>query len=317
MHSSPPPANYTALFDTQGFFVLRNVLTEAEMRTLRSLIYSYVDGNGANVRPHAFGNHGGWYIGAVHEEPTLSTAVQLLHGKPRLHAALSQIFHGAAATYRMLSRNEVYIDRSGTWHADTVIGPYRAYTPPALQCDFKRHPYGCLWEPLPRHAAEAEDLAARAAESMSMYGIVTVAAYLEPHVSDSQALHVKPHSQRSHAAQISGWRSSGPAGRDGMILQPSLGDVIIFDTRLVHRGQDQVYAAMRPDRIFRADAAHRGLLSLTYGRENAFTESHDRAFAMRNRLVNNLTLCGGAAFGKCAEHQMQIDLKNRPLARMQ
>ena len=50
-----------------------------------------------------------------------------------------------------------------------------------------------------------------------------------------------------------------------------------------------------------------------FGRHNAFSESHDRAFAMRNQLVSNKSLCGGQWMSKCALSAMERDLKENPL----
>jgi len=137
-------------YSTDGITVVRGVLTPAQVETLRSTIYDYVAGGGDHVRTHAFGNHGGWYVGGVHHIEELTHAVQQLHASARLHRALSKLM-GGSRSYRMLSRNEVYIDRYGTWHADTVIGKYIAYqAPDARGADGQkcREPLGCLWTKL-------------------------------------------------------------------------------------------------------------------------------------------------------------------------
>lgn len=314
--------NYATLYANQGFFVLRGVLAAEEVMRLRNVVYDYMERGGRLVSTHAFGNHGGWFAGGVHLEHALRDAVSLIDGKARLHAALESVLgSGRVArnndddqrmnkrtnpsvprSYRMLSRNEIYIDRYGTWHSDTVIGAYSRYTPPSLTpC---RRAFGCLWDPLPGGGPIRE----------REYGVATVATYLEPHENDTQALHVKPRTHVSDVAQRNGVkRRSGAHDADGMVLHPRLGDIIVFDTRLVHRGQDEAYANLRKDRTFRAADRHRGLLALTYGRHNAFSESHDRAFAMRNQLVSNKSLCGGQWMSKCALSAMERDLKENPL----
>ena len=51
-----------------------------------------------------------------------------------------------------------------------------------------------------------------------------------------------------------------------------------------------------------------------------FTERMDRAFAMRNQLLHNRSLCGGRALGggardiACRKEAVQRDLRERPLA---
>jgi len=287
-------------YSTDGITVVRGVLTPAQVETLRSTIYDYVAGGGDHVRTHAFGDHGGWYVGGVHHIEELTHAVQQLHASARLHRALSKLM-GGSRSYRMLSRNEVYIDRYGTWHADTVIGKYIAYqAPDARGADGQkcREPLGCLWTKL---------------SNGETYNVATVALYLEDHVNSSQALHAKPRTHVNAREQLKGMSHRNAYGREGVSLHPRLGDAVVFDTRMIHRGQDLRHANMDPNRKFQPEKQHRGLLSLTYGRNNGFSDSHDRCFSMRTRLVGNLTLCGGAWDGPCAMAAIRHDLHTNPL----
>ena len=184
---------------------------------------------------------------------------------------------------------------------------------------------GCFWDPLPG------DGEVRSRE----YAVATVATYLEPHHNGSQALHVKPRTHQRGDVEKRGIQSGNKiivkypytfTGRgkrakdaadqqaiDGMVLHPRMGDIIVFDSRLVHRGQDERFANLDRRRVFKASDPHRGLLALTYGRNNAFSESHDRAFAMRNEVIRNRSLCGGQWGTKCAADAIKRDLAERPI----
>ena len=80
---------------------------------------------------------------------------------------------------------------------------------------------------------------------------------------------------------------------------------------------DRRYASMKKERSFGgARHQHRGLLALTYGRSgNGFSDSHERAFHMRNVLTQNLTMCGGVFPSGCSIKAMKADVAARPLAR--
>lgn len=228
-------------YSTDGITVVRGVLTPAQVETLRSTIYDYVAGGGDHVRTHAFGNHGGWYVGGVHHIEELTHAVQQLHASARLHRALSKLM-GGSRSYRMLSRNEVYIDRYGTWHADTVIGKSAAYqAPDARGADGQKcgEPLGCLWTKLsngemcaqPPHQFEnGKPQSHKTCESFNLivrrYNVATVALYLENHVNSSQALHAKPRTHVNAREQLKGMSHRNAYGREGVSLHPRLGDAV-------------------------------------------------------------------------------------------
>jgi hypothetical protein len=68
-------------------------------------------------------------------------------------------------------------------------------------------------------------------------------------------------------------------------LRPRRGDVVLFNSLLLHRGQDQRFAKVGG--TFDARDAHRSLVTLQYGASNnPFTAVHERCHAMRNALYN-------------------------------
>lgn len=135
------------------------------------------------------------------------------------------------------------------------------------------------------------------------YGIATVAVYLQDHHNDSRALTVRPGSHRSGHDQrkVAKLRTES--------LHPVRGDVVVFDSRLSHRGQDRSQANFK-----RTLHDHRMVLSFNFGRRNAFSESHARSFAMRNELVLNASLCKGQIGGTCAQQAVLHDMRRNPLS---
>ena len=79
---------------------------------------------------------------------------------------------------------------------------------------------------------------------------------------------------------------------------------------------------------WRHERASRKLLTLSYGAPSAFSDAHERAMAMRNRLLTDGTLCnrslGLQASGKtktqwrferrCVNRAVADDLRRRPLS---
>ena len=74
---------------------------------------------------------------------------------------------------------------------------------------------------------------------------MTVAAYLQDHSTNPQSLAILPrtHRLRSREPQAESMRaanaktSAKQTAGDEQVLHPALGDVVVFDTRLIHRAQ--------------------------------------------------------------------------------
>ena len=87
---------------------------------------------------------GGWFIGDFPSIPHLKGMLQTIRTKPRLVQVLTQLL---GSEHRLLSRSEIYVDRTTTWHMDGLFGPYALYN---------RHmPF------LQRHCAEIAELIKR------------------------------------------------------------------------------------------------------------------------------------------------------------
>ena len=153
------------------------------------------------------------------------SAVAALREVPELLHILGECFDGKP--YRFCGHCDIGVNRvvSG-WHKDLLNGNFVHYQ--------KHDPWATL-------------------EGGETYQIVKVAIYLEDHSADNSALQVVP---GSHLR-----RDLGTVG--AIRLQPALGDVIIFDQRITHRGMERQVEGSRI------------LISYGFGVENEFTDNFE------------------------------------------
>lgn len=152
-----------------------------------------------------------------------------LRNSERLQNALCDIFDGD--DYRFCEHNDIGINRIVGWHKDKLNGNYAKY---------ENVP---IWS---THDGEKHE-------------IVKVLIYLEDHSHDNDGLKVVP---RSHIKPI-----VNPSGF--VQLKPSLGDVVIFDQRITHRGMTK---QVKGSRI---------LVAFGYGKNNVFTDNFERGTIRR------------------------------------
>ena len=226
---------------------------------------SYVANGGPLLHRNAQGSgfgpaKGGWIVLDFTSDPILrafSSAVERADG---FQDILSGMFRGKS--YRQLSRSDIYVDYSVGWHYDSLQRVQRGrpnywnFNKISLQ-----HNKSCS-------AKEA-------------YHIVTVGVYLQGHSNNSNGLTVSP---RAKAASCTGSKAKPIA------LHTTIGDVVVFDTRALHRGQEE---QSNPTHATGPGVSHRTLFTLTYGSESCWSNAFDRAHRTRNSLFNNKSLCGG------------------------
>lgn len=254
---------------------------------------------------------------------------EVVQGSRKLRQALTDVLGGPS--FRTISRNEIYIGTAAAWHMDWMHGPLVRYATERAQPIL--HPQSTL------------------ARNETMK-IATVAIYLQSHAAadNLNALTVRPGLHRcadphqpipAGAARCKLDARGSDETKKGMTLHPDIGDVVVFDARLPHRGQDKRFAdAVRNSSLpmlihasARADGhGHRAMLSMQFGRNNDFSERMDRAFKIRNAVYNNESVCGmplttnrvltskslrqkAASFSApCITRAIEEDLRRRPLA---
>jgi ectoine hydroxylase-related dioxygenase (phytanoyl-CoA dioxygenase family) len=140
--------------------------------------------------------------------------------------------------YRFCSHNDIGINRIVGWHKDKLNGEYSKYE----TID--------IWS---EHEGEKHE-------------IVKVLIYLQDHSNNNDGLKIVPGSHLERNINDKNW----------IQLNPSLGNVIIFDQRITHRGMEK---QVEDDRI---------LVSFGFGKNNIFTDNFEKGTVLRQNKQNLL-----------------------------
>lgn len=138
--------------------------------------------------------------------------------------------------YRFCQHNDIGINRQVGWHKDKLNGRYEQYE----TID--------IWA---KHQEEEHEL-------------VKVLIYLEDHSNDDNALKVIPKSHMKREIVTDKY----------IQFRPKLGDVVLLDQRITHRGADSVYGD------------HRILVSFGFGKNNIFTDNFEKGTVIRQNDQN-------------------------------
>ena len=119
-------ATYTA----NGFFVMPRLLSKLQVNELASVVHSYVHRGGPLLRKNAahsgYGpSRGGWIVLDFPSEPALFPLLAAVDESAAFHDALRGMFRGRE--YRLLSRNDVYVDYATGWHYDSLQRSHRLF----------------------------------------------------------------------------------------------------------------------------------------------------------------------------------------------
>lgn len=139
--------------------------------------------------------------------------------------------------YRFCSHNDIGINRIVKWHKDKLNGDYSKYETVDI------------WSSINDEKHE----------------IVKVLIYLQDHKDNNDGLRVVPKSHKNKKIEL----------KNNILLQPEIGDVIIFDQRLTHRGMNK---QIKEKRI---------LVSFGFGKNNIFTDNFEKGTILRQNKQNN------------------------------
>jgi ectoine hydroxylase-related dioxygenase (phytanoyl-CoA dioxygenase family) len=140
--------------------------------------------------------------------------------------------------YRFCSHNDIGINRVVGWHKDKLNGEYANYETVNI------------WS---EHNNEKHE-------------IVKILIYLQDHSTNNDSLKLVPKSHLDNNINTNNF----------IQLNPSLGDVIIFDQRITHRGMDK---QCNKQRI---------LVSFGFGKNNIFTDNFEKGTIMRQNKQNEI-----------------------------
>jgi ectoine hydroxylase-related dioxygenase (phytanoyl-CoA dioxygenase family) len=278
-------------FAREGYAVLQQFLSKAEVAQLRRLITSNYDG----VPWHSFRtqrqarNTSGTrtkcavdLVGRHSAYQSLLPVTEVPLRKPALHRELHRAFNGTS--YLFADASEVMINQSTEWHRDVLHGE-----------DKLQYKHPDLWSVDERSGAR--------------YGMARLVVYLQSYTYNGSegALHVHPSSHRRY-----GWKKrcnkqacnltmgqlhERPVGLEPTqphILRPSAGDAVLFDMRLLHKDRfDEGLVTHRE----RSGAADHISIQLAFGlRNNVFTEEwREGDRRRRSRFLSSMGVKGSTA----------------------
>ncbi len=151
--------------------------------------------------------------------------------------------------YRLCSHNDIALNRVNyEWHKDILEKRWESYQ----KAD--------LWKEL----------------DGQKYNIIKVLIYCQDHTKDDHALKIIP---KSHLESGKHSISEQEVKGRGFRLHPKVGDVLFFDSRMTHKGQDS------------QDSKDRILVTMTFGKNNIFTNEYESGIIARqtnhkNKILN-------------------------------
>lgn len=140
--------------------------------------------------------------------------------------------------YRFCGHNDIGINRIVGWHKDKLNNKYSKYETVNI------------WEE----------------KDGEKHEIVKVLLYLQDHSNNSDGLKIVPKSHLVNNLNSGGF----------VQLKPKLGDVVIFDQRITHRGMEK---QVPMERI---------LVSFGFGKNNIFTDNFEKGTVARQNEQNSL-----------------------------
>ena len=168
------------------------------------------------------------------KQPDLQDVTQIKDNS-EINESLKDLFDG---DYRFCGHNDIGINRIVGWHKDKLNGEYAKY--------------------------ETQDIWSEM--NGEKHEIVKVLIYLQDHSNNNDCLKIIPGSHLKKKKQIEPYNV--------VQLTPSIGDVIIFDQRITHRGME--HQVTHP----------RILVSFGFGKNNIFTDNFEKGTLLRQNRQN-------------------------------
>ena len=190
-----------------------------------------------------FANSQGFSIVDFIKHPQLEKVANIKNNK-KINDILGEIFDD---NYRFCSHNDIGINRIAGWHKD--VDGVRTFVRCVRNDEHVEYETCDIWNEVDGEKHE----------------IVKVLLYLEDHSNNNDGLKVIPGSHLKREINIKNVHQ----------LNPSIGDVIIFDQRITHRGTDKHISDTRI------------LVSLGFGKNNIFTDNFETRTIKRQQQQNS------------------------------
>ena len=285
-------------YQNNGYMIVPGVITPEEIDTMASVISRYRDDGGPLLRPHVPKHLATperrrelqFHIVDFAADSTLRPLFDRVDGSARLHRALTGIF--GEGEYEHFPRTEISINRNLKYHRD-IIAAQRAS--PLLQYMQGVGP----WDKAPDGKEQQ---------------LLIAVLYMQDHSADNRSLTLVPGTHQSHGGTPFPHVAMPRSAPTPHTLHPRKGDAVLFDFRLLHRGQER--GPLRRSELGPPD--DRVQLGVAYGRTNLHTRMWDRAIRMRNALEVNTSMCGpdGLKAYSCSARFVAEDLERNPIRGM-
>ncbi|CAE8717069.1 unnamed protein product [Polarella glacialis] len=265
------PEDVGQMLRIMGYVVLPNLLTEETVVQMRAGFQTWRAKHPDALLEEVLART----VPDILSYPEIQEAFKPLLSSPSLDAALSAYFEGQP--YRILRHSDVGVNRMvGHWHKDYAVLGHRRRT--------MKHQRNL--------GTRSTDVWGPPADG-SPYKILRLAIYLQDH-RNGRALSVI---QASHLRNDSEM-GSGEIGH--VALNPSLGDLIVWDMRLTHRG------ALRNTQDYGTD---RLLFTYSLAVDNSFTEEHEQESISREEAQKKSALLSSlsAAQGGLVQKESPCD----------
>ena len=268
-------------FHADGFMVVKDALPPETVASLRRVALEFAKRPGVTLlgAKDAGGVSGlavpdllaSSHAGAV--QPLL----EVLMASAAVRRALELAFNGSE--YSFTGMCDLQFNRSVHWHRDLLH-------PPRMQLEKHDVWTGARKEPVaakrPKMAFAKTSQRGLAPNPGDIYRIYRLVVYLESHINDDKALSVLPGSHLERGCKL-------PCGKGGrgylespkglfkkvkpVVLRPGVGDALLFDQRLIPRGQT----------FQGADQESRIAVQISFGLPNAFTYEFSEGARQRQR----------------------------------
>lgn len=225
---------YRQSLENDGYLIIQNFFSKSEIIYFRNLIYKFLQNNKKVNKYIKSGKDRGKWCFGNINKYTELMPLSNIINSSKLIEILDDIFDGK--NYRFCQHSEFAFNQHRNWHKDKLNGEYSKY--------------------------ETQDIWKES--NGEKQEIIKVGIYLQNHSNNNDSLIVVPKSHLNRKIETQG----------AIQLKPAIGDIIIFDQRITHRG---------PVNNFNYD---RIMVSFGFGKNNIFTDNFEKGTIERQNHQN-------------------------------
>lgn len=231
---TPKKNYYRNILENEGFVIIKQFFTPQEILYFRKIIYDFLTNNKLVNNYIKTGKDRGKWCLGNITQYSELKSITNIINSQKMNEILNDIFQGS--NYRFCKHSEFAFNQHRTWHKDKLNDQYSKYENKDIWSEFN---------------GEKQE-------------IIKVAIYLQDHSNNNDCLIVVPKSHHNRKIETEG----------AIQLKPNIGDIVIFDQRITHRG---------PEGNFKYD---RIMISFGFGKNNIFTDNFEKGTIERQNNQN-------------------------------